>query len=463
MYMKKGIALFLLSFLSTSISVYSQRVDPHPNQNTPIDSIINALVGEWDYVQECGVGISGTYGCFFETDENNPPTSYYVFSEVPGSNDSIAYVIYDADTIKKEGTALLSYTNTFFGPGWNLKSPITNFDEVLNFYVDDTLVFHHNYCADCYSSYLVKREDTTVIGGSSNLVVGEVPVGYVKTDTNITIRSVAYYNGNSSIDTKIDEEVLIDLDCDGEMDLRYWLSKGNPALDWPNSFNLTVLDSMLEVLVDTISNPINEERITWYSENDTINRAVDSAYWASEDEVGVSAHGGFCMPNLCEFNAAFDNKYMVFKKVNAGASEDVFWLKLSVDITENYSVPDSNSISATIHEVVAPCAIVYKVNHIGDPVDITNIPDAIIENALSSVSLFNDGHVLNINVNTNALANSISRVSVYNGTGQVVYNKELRLETGTTILDIPSTISKGFYVVTITYGEFQYRKKIILQ
>jgi hypothetical protein len=147
------IILFIVSSFLPSNKVYGQ------NQNTSTDSVINLIIGSWNYYSHCGYGYGGKYMCSYKADNYNPSTKYYIFSKVNGTTDSIAYEYYEKYKLKQTGRARVSYSNTIFGNRWNINSiPTPNQTiGVIEFPVNDTLSLSRDACFDCYGDKLVRR------------------------------------------------------------------------------------------------------------------------------------------------------------------------------------------------------------------------------------------------------------------------------------------------------------------
>jgi PKD domain/Secretion system C-terminal sorting domain len=122
-------------------------------------SIISALVGSWNHAGSCGYGFTGKYMCNAQLTNYNPPTEYYIFSTVAGSQDSVHYEYYRLDTLRKQANAYVSFGSTFFGNQWNIKSLWGTGVQIIDLSKADTISFKGDNCADCYAEILTKRID----------------------------------------------------------------------------------------------------------------------------------------------------------------------------------------------------------------------------------------------------------------------------------------------------------------
>lgn len=207
---------------------------------------------------------------------------------------------------------------------------------------------------------------------SQEIVIGELSGAQSRIFFDAELKAEAFYSDNHSIESKIDDEASIDFDCDGKADLIFRLNKGNPALDLPNSFYMVVMDTSIELLVDSNKTYLGkkEEHLTLFSEKDTVNAfTANSAYFVGMQSgyknsdtsyvYGISSHGGFCFSN-CEYDALIENKYILIRKLIPFIGAYMYWVKLSVNIYENYTDDSYNYITATIQEASAYCMIDYE-------------------------------------------------------------------------------------------------------
>ncbi len=142
------------------------------SQITPDNTaeVIDFIADEWTWRISRG-GLSGT-------DIVNPETAGYqmslVFTEIPGSPDSIAYSLFYDDISAASGYAGISFSNTFYGEGWNLDS-IAGFNSgkvQLLLKSSDSLELAEN-CYDCYSHSFIRK---SIVSTSESLPTDNSPV-----------------------------------------------------------------------------------------------------------------------------------------------------------------------------------------------------------------------------------------------------------------------------------------------
>ncbi len=167
--------LYLLSTIDNSLILVDECVDCFMHEFTRVgntdstiivnaDSIINTIIGEWDWISTCG-GISGTQ-CI--TPGSIGFTNTIIIDKIAGTDDSIFYAVYKNDSVLYEGNVRISYSNSIYGKIWNFENLEGISSELLVILSNsnDTLVFGDN-CEDCFSySYVKINLVSTIIDNS---------------------------------------------------------------------------------------------------------------------------------------------------------------------------------------------------------------------------------------------------------------------------------------------------------
>ena len=89
-----------------------------------------------------------------------------------------------------------------------------------------------------------------------------------------------------------------------------------------------------------------------------------------------------------------------------------------------------------------------------------------LQNTISSaISLVNPIKSKTVQMQLNGLQNGNYQVKVQSLEGSLVLYKNLPIQntSSSVSLSLPSTISKGFYILTVTGNEFRYASKIIIE
>jgi hypothetical protein len=273
------------------------------------------------------------------------------------------------------------------------------------------------------------------IKASSQFVAGAFPSGSYSSDPHINLTVVS---------TMSSVQGSIDLNCDGIGDMILSLNKGNTNTDIPNYLYLTVKDTSIKILVDTVNS--HYKRVKYYNLNDTINSG--SVYnYASDSIYILGSFGGFCQ-NCIQNSGHYSNLYFSYMKKLANGNFVNGWVKLSYDLFDAYGVggADVNPITASINQVLTYCVT----SGIAEKVD----------SSKTKVYVYNK--LVYINRTGNTIDNSFM-FKVLNTNGETVYFDIIKLNAGSYTFSLPDTLINGVYILSIyNDGEKMDRKIVII-
>lgn len=159
-------------------------------------------------------------------------------------------------------------------------------------------------------------------------VAGEVPVAGTLQSPNILLRIYENYH---------DTITFLDMDSDGEMDLKISLYKGYPPHDAPNIVMFETLENKLAICVDSVGS----FNAVHYDLNDTLCTGNNS--WGIESLYAAGCYGGW---NCTLDTSSLNNKYIAYRNNITG---DVGWLKVSMKL---YAETEETFVEFQISEMI---------------------------------------------------------------------------------------------------------------
>jgi len=171
----------------------------------------------------------------------------------------------------------------------------------------------------------------------AQVIAGTIPAGFttVNPNANITIQNAG-----------TEDSLSLDLDGDGNFDLKVHLYCGYTAIDVPNGLSFEILNSSVQICSGKYF-PSMPEHATYHSLGDTLNCQGTDTSWHYSPNIDVCSYGTFITYGY----ATASNIYFAFKK-----NAQVGWFKASLNINDN-GQPTVTPIFFNVHEILIPISL----------------------------------------------------------------------------------------------------------
>ncbi|HZV68577.1 MAG TPA: T9SS type A sorting domain-containing protein [Saprospiraceae bacterium] len=249
----------------------------------------------------------------------------------------------------------------------------------------------------------------------------QATAGYVPPGASVNFTPVEL----SIIENEHDTTTYLDLDGDGEEDVRIWLLKGYPPTDAPNMVVFFALDNTF-TFCNGAGSP---ENLALYQFGDAL--CTNDENWGTDSIYTVGCYGGW---NCIQDGSPVIDKYVAYKKNSSG---EIGWIKISMSL---FSGQDPIPVTFNISEML--------VLHIGT--GIHDKEESEIFNVLPNPT--SDGRFVIENVN------AISDIEIFNALGQCIE----RHTWNENQFQLPD--QKGIYMIRLRdmNGKYSIRKIVRL-